>query len=109
MSIDLGKHRTAIIIFDEITNAHHAIKALNNQYMRHLDIKLYVSWAPGAEEEVFGGAAEEDQRLSMMSPNSKGIFNNVFSQNLAGPSSKSLPNLDSLPVIKLFFAQYLIF
>jgi len=84
-------------MFDEMANALHAQKALNNQYMRHLDIKLYVKWTNGVEEDVFGGAEE----LSMVSPNSKGIYNNAAfpSQNLAGPSSKSLPNLDALPVI----------
>ena len=73
-------------------NALHAQKSLNNQYMRHLDIKLYVKWTNGVEEDVFGGAEE----LPMISPNSKGIYQSP--QNMAGPSSKSLPNLDSLPV-----------
>jgi len=95
VSIELGKHRTAFIVFDEIPNAAQAQKSLNNQYMRHLDIKLYVSWAPGAEE-AFDAPTDE---LAMISPNSKGIYNNVYPpQNLPGPtSSKSLPNLDSLP------------
>jgi len=69
----------AFIVYDQIVDAVAAHKKLHSQQIKHLNIKLYLSWTNHIEEDLL---ITETEELSIDLP----------SINTA--SSKSLPNLD---------------
>lgn len=95
--IELGKYRTAFIVFDNGMNALTAQKLLNGQYMKHLDIKLYLSWTNAIEGDLL--RPEETQTPRNISPPS----NPTYMGNVA----KSLPNIgSSIPSFPYNSAKY---
>jgi hypothetical protein len=69
----------AFIVYDQITDAAAAHKKLHSQQIKHLNIKLYLSWTNHIEEDLLITETEEFS-LDLPSVNTT--------------SSKSLPNLD---------------
>lgn len=78
-------------------NALTAQKLLNGQYMKHLDIKLYLSWTNAIEDDLLRPEETLQPNRNISPRNEYPTFNN-------GNVAKSLPNIgSSIPVRKILF------
>lgn len=83
LRIDLAKHRMAFIVYDQIMDAVTAQKKLHSQQIKHLNIKLYLSWTNHIDQDLLLTDSDElsiEAGLPTISSHSS--------------ASKSLPNLD---------------
>jgi hypothetical protein len=76
--IEVGRHRTAFIVFDDIITALFAQKSLNGQYVKQLDVTIYVNWSSNIEEEFLRTIEDNKQQQQMTSTGAPGIFNTDF-------------------------------
>lgn len=83
LRIDLAKHRMAFIVYDQIMDAVTAQKKLHSQQIKHLNIKLYLSWTNHIDQDLL---LTDNDELSI-----EAGLPTISSHSSA---SKSLPNLD---------------
>jgi RNA recognition motif-containing protein len=81
--IEVGRNRSAFIVFDDIITALFAQKSLNGQYVKQLDVTIYVNWSSNIEEE-FLRTIEDNKQQQMSSNVAPGIFN---TQSFASPKN----------------------